>query len=219
MSRNRAFTIVEVLVIITVIVVLAAISILAFSRVQLQARDTKRQSDARALKSSLEKYFESNGEYPSSCPPVNYNTTTFECSHRPLTNLRPSNNPPINQNTSNSVLGSILRTNTNDVRDPMATGTNPFGAPSASGTTNQYFYLYIGDMTNQNATTLTNVRPFRLNINGISCEYQVTVAAGRQTSFVLAYYSEADNKIHMVVGDRNAKPTIPSGQPCVIEQI
>lgn len=66
MTRDkRGFTIVELLVVIVIIAILAAISIVAYTRVQIDARDSTRSSKTNVIAANLEKYYEENGEYPS----------------------------------------------------------------------------------------------------------------------------------------------------------
>lgn len=66
MAKNRSgFTIVEVTIVVTIIAILAAISIVAYSRVQADARDAERASKMRIIADALEKYYKDNGEYPS----------------------------------------------------------------------------------------------------------------------------------------------------------
>lgn len=217
MKNSRGFTIVEIAVVITIIATLVTIVSVVFATVQKQARDTKRQTDMRVLGASLEKYYDANGEYPSSCPQNEYNSGTGECASRPLGIFIPSNNTPINQTTTYATLKTILKTDASSIKDPFAASTNPFGIWGDLASSGNFYYLYIGDMTNSNAGTVTNVQPFQMNINGVSCTYQVTVDGGKQTSYVLAYYNETDGKIHLAPGRRGAQPTVPSGQPCVID--
>jgi len=65
-KTQKGFTIVELLIVIVVIGILAALVLNAFSGVQAKARDTKRQTDVRAISSQLEAYFNGtgNGAYP-----------------------------------------------------------------------------------------------------------------------------------------------------------
>ncbi|HWZ66171.1 MAG TPA: type II secretion system protein [Patescibacteria group bacterium] len=51
---NKGFTIVELLIVIVVIGILAALVLNSFSGVQAKARDTKRQTDMKALATQLE---------------------------------------------------------------------------------------------------------------------------------------------------------------------
>lgn len=64
-ARQSGFTIVELLIVIVVIGILAALVITTFSGIQQKARDTKRQTDIKALHSQLEAFFaQDGGGYP-----------------------------------------------------------------------------------------------------------------------------------------------------------
>jgi prepilin-type N-terminal cleavage/methylation domain-containing protein len=64
-NRKSGFTIVELLIVIVVIGILAALVITTFSGIQQKARDTKRQTDIKALHSQLEAFFAANAAgYP-----------------------------------------------------------------------------------------------------------------------------------------------------------
>jgi prepilin-type N-terminal cleavage/methylation domain-containing protein len=73
--KESGFTIVELLIVIVVIGILAALVITTFSGIQQKARDTKRQTDVRALHSQLEAFYAQNGGgYP---PLVDVNTAAW----------------------------------------------------------------------------------------------------------------------------------------------
>lgn len=80
MKAARAFTLVELLVVISIIGVLASIALVSFRNSQARSRDTQRKSNLKEMKSALELYYSDYGKYPSSsngqiaaCP---YNPTT-----------------------------------------------------------------------------------------------------------------------------------------------
>lgn len=63
---KKGFTLVELMVVITVIAILMTIAVVSFTRIQKQARDTKRKSDLRTLATALQAYFTENMSYPAS---------------------------------------------------------------------------------------------------------------------------------------------------------
>jgi prepilin-type N-terminal cleavage/methylation domain-containing protein len=64
-SKQKGFTIVELLIVIVVIGILAALVLNTFAGVQQRARDTERQTDITALATQLEVYYNDNGTYPA----------------------------------------------------------------------------------------------------------------------------------------------------------
>jgi prepilin-type N-terminal cleavage/methylation domain-containing protein len=65
MKSKSGFTIVELVVTISVIAILASISLVTYSFIQRDARDTTRRGNVRVITEALEKYYDKNGEYPS----------------------------------------------------------------------------------------------------------------------------------------------------------
>ena len=64
--KQSGFTIVELLIVIVVIGILAALVITTFTGIQQKARNTERETDIKAMYSSLEAYYaNSNGRYPT----------------------------------------------------------------------------------------------------------------------------------------------------------
>jgi prepilin-type N-terminal cleavage/methylation domain-containing protein len=61
---KKGFTLVELMVVITVIAILMTIAIVSFTRIQKQARDTKRKADIRTLQTALQAYFTEFQAYP-----------------------------------------------------------------------------------------------------------------------------------------------------------
>ena len=62
-SKQKGFTIVELLIVIVVIGILAAISIVAYNNVTQKARDDERVSDARNIVNALASYNSEKGEW------------------------------------------------------------------------------------------------------------------------------------------------------------
>lgn len=64
--KLKAFTLLEVLVVISIIGILTSLALLSFEPSQKRARDTQRKSDLKQYQTSLEGYAnEKNGYYPS----------------------------------------------------------------------------------------------------------------------------------------------------------
>jgi len=59
------FTLIELLVVITVIGILASLIIVNFSSTRERARDAKRKSDLRSLKTALRIYYNDKQQYPN----------------------------------------------------------------------------------------------------------------------------------------------------------
>ena len=64
-TKKGGFTIVELLIVIVIIGILATLIIVAYNGIQQRARDTDRDADLRALKTSIELYKADFGYYPS----------------------------------------------------------------------------------------------------------------------------------------------------------
>lgn len=61
---KKAFTLIELLIVITIIGILMALAIASYARTRASARDAKRQSDLEQIKSAAEIYRADNGRYP-----------------------------------------------------------------------------------------------------------------------------------------------------------
>lgn len=61
---KKGFTLVELMVVITVIAILATIAVASFTRVQKQARDTKRKAEMKGMQTALQAYFTEKTAYP-----------------------------------------------------------------------------------------------------------------------------------------------------------
>lgn len=64
-TKQRGFTIVELLIVIVVIAILAAITIVAYNGIQTRARDSGRAADIATLQKVLEIYHADKGGYPN----------------------------------------------------------------------------------------------------------------------------------------------------------
>jgi len=70
LNKQKGFTLIELLVIIIIIIILAGISIIALDGQRAKARDAKRISDVKQIRTALEFYFSDEGEYPITDQPI-----------------------------------------------------------------------------------------------------------------------------------------------------
>lgn len=66
MKRNTdGFTLIELAIVVVIIAILSAITIFTYTKVQVNQRDSARDSRANVISGALEKYYAKHGEYPS----------------------------------------------------------------------------------------------------------------------------------------------------------
>ncbi len=67
MKRRPGFTLLELLIVIAIVGILVAIGTASYASAQRRSRDTRRQSDMKAIQSAFEQFRSETGAYPSSC--------------------------------------------------------------------------------------------------------------------------------------------------------
>jgi prepilin-type N-terminal cleavage/methylation domain-containing protein len=78
MKIKKAFTLLEMLVVVGIIAVLIGLGISSYSTAQKKARDAKRKSDLKAIQNALEQYYSICGySYPA--PSSGYVPTAITC--------------------------------------------------------------------------------------------------------------------------------------------
>lgn len=82
MKNRNGFTIVEVTIAIAIIAIITSISVVMFTKVQVDARNTDRSSKIGVISDALEKYFNKYGEYPS-CSALTQSATQVSTSVLP----------------------------------------------------------------------------------------------------------------------------------------
>lgn len=65
MSEQKAFTLIELLMVIAVIGLISTIVLVSVNTARKKARDAKRMADLNQLNIALEMYYEANGSYPN----------------------------------------------------------------------------------------------------------------------------------------------------------
>lgn len=73
---RKGFTTIELLVVIAVIGILSTVGIISYNKYRSNSRDSQRQSQSTVISEALEKYYESNGEYPG-CTSMTQNPATI----------------------------------------------------------------------------------------------------------------------------------------------
>jgi prepilin-type N-terminal cleavage/methylation domain-containing protein len=69
-KTRRAFTLVELLVVISIIGLLSTIATVSLTSARLKARDGKRQADVKQIITAMQLYYDTNGKYPDASTPV-----------------------------------------------------------------------------------------------------------------------------------------------------
>jgi len=65
---QKAFTLIEILVVVTIIGLLALAGLVSYSQFMKQSRDARRKADIELVRSALEMYRSVNNAYPTSIP-------------------------------------------------------------------------------------------------------------------------------------------------------
>jgi len=215
----RGFTIVEIATVVFIIAILATVTIVVFNNVQIQSRDTKRDNDMVTLGSLLDKYYLNNGSYPIGC-----GDTT--CASGSWWGFQAPDN--INVTTTLSQLGTVLGTSSLQTVDPLLPNSQtPFTGQYYSVPNNVPGYVYRGGQSilpSFSGTGTINI--IKLYDSGSSkyCTLSVNLSStpvGQDVaSYVLAYYSQADNVWNLYMGKYGVRPTIDSTSTsgyCVIK--
>ena len=79
---KKGFPLVALLVVIAIIALLSTLSVVALNSARTTARDARRLSDIRQIRTALEMYFDSNMKYPD---PLNSSSTLGTCNFACLT--------------------------------------------------------------------------------------------------------------------------------------
>lgn len=212
---SRGFTIVEIATVVFIIGLLATITLVFFNNVQAQSRDTSRANDMATLGTLLERYYDTNGLYPSGCGTTSCNSGSSQWTY-PVPNT-------IGTSTTLSQLSTIFNQNGVDTLDPLLTSQKPFIGSGYTISNSAHGYFYRGGQTNVSGSSNTI---WLVNLTETSssrqCTVQVTIgnATGSDTAgYVLGYYAESTQTWNIYVGKHGARPFIGSGSTAGFCQI
>ena len=76
---KKGFTLVELLVVIAIIAILSTLSVVALNSARAKARDARRLSDIKQIRTALEMYFDSNMAYPDPTASTTIGTGSYAC--------------------------------------------------------------------------------------------------------------------------------------------
>jgi len=106
--NQKAFTLIELMIVVMIISILVAFTFVAFSQVQKNARDAQRKGDLQAVAGALQRFYSDNAKYPASsatgqisynnsdCPndtdisPIPWGTGFFSCGGKSYLKQLPS---------------------------------------------------------------------------------------------------------------------------------
>lgn len=77
---RKAFTLIELMVVISVIAILATIALFGFGRAQSAARDVSRAQIMNGIQGALTRYYGDKGRYPTEVDAMNFGTMFGELS-------------------------------------------------------------------------------------------------------------------------------------------
>lgn len=78
---------VELMIVITVIAILATIAVVSFTRVQKQARDTKRKAEVKSIQTALQAYYTEKTSYVVTATPTAVSTALAALSPTYISNV------------------------------------------------------------------------------------------------------------------------------------
>jgi type II secretory pathway pseudopilin PulG len=176
-ARQRAFTILELLIVISIIIILAGLTIATMSYVQRKAGRSRAEAEIAAMSAAMESYKADNGVYPrgnadiaSASSPYDTDALDARTGLSPQTELNPDPKSNSRYLPASLFLYKILSGDVNATRQPS---------------TKSYFNFPAGMLWPRGSSSVTAlVDPFG-NCYGYSTAYQANPATGFNPTFDL----------------------------------
>jgi len=144
LTSRRAFTLIELLIVVAIIAILAAIAVPNFLEAQVRAKVSRVKNDARAVATAMDTYYVDNNSYPPQGPitiptyPFITDPTRVFGGDDPARHA--PNNPPVAYHLSTPI--SYLSSTTSVFADPFFQGFQINGTNIVNDTR---YYNYSGD--------------------------------------------------------------------------
>jgi len=130
MKKSRAFTLIELLIVMSVIAIIISIALPSFKGMQNQARIIKAQGDLRSIKVAIESYYSNNNnQYPAV---ANYQTTL------------------------QSATPQILTTTLSDPFSTGASSTYAYALSNTTGSNSSYYVIYSVGLQGTGSASVNN---------------------------------------------------------------
>ncbi len=197
--QTSGFTVIELAVMIVVIGILATIVLVAYGRVQAEARDTKRKTDTEIFINEMEKYYDQHGEYPTGCSSY---TVAFAASCE-AGGATTTSGDKIYRASLLSDIKTMLPNVPDTFGDPKGMASMPFN--SGNGKTTAYVYrgqFDVAPSSGSGAALYGTSTPIECNVSDYAGYVFPGSATTISSAFVVAYFGESDGKWYIYQGKR-----------------
>lgn len=190
---NRAFTLVELIIVLFVVSILAGVSVVGVQAQLVAGRDAQAKSMAASLTSALNRYYLNNNEYP----------LASELHGGAFTGL-----PPSNLSIAATKLGINQSTLTSSYAKFFPCWVNMGSTAPGSACSYGYYYTmadtqYVRYITKDIANDTAERSYIVQSPNGPGtavqyCEVVFKSNVGSRTAYVLTYFSAEENKVKFI---------------------
>jgi type II secretion system protein G len=153
--KERAFTLIELLIVIAIIGILMTIIFVSFSQAQRSARDAQRKSDLQTVAGALQRFYSDNSHYPISNAAGQIRFKISDCTvSSPDAPLSWGSNPPNFTCNSKNYLKQLPK-------DPIGAAEYCY---SSTGDQNYILYARLEGMTNTYACGSAGITDYNYRV-------------------------------------------------------